>query len=72
MKPCWPIMIARTSGFSLAILLHRQPQLESRAHPRDVSHLAAVDLLGQRLAAPARRDGDDGVRVHVIDVLARA
>ena len=51
-------------------LLHRQPEFKAGPHPLDVFHLAAENLLRQFLATLARRNRDDRVRVHVIDVLA--
>ncbi len=63
-------MIARTAGFFLDNLLHRETQFKPRPHPGHVSHLSAEDLFSELLAAPARRDGDDCVRMHVIDMLS--
>ena len=63
-------MIARTTGFFLDDVLHRETQFKSRAHPGHVIHFIAEDLLRELLAAPARRDRDDRVRMHVIDMLA--
>ena len=54
-----------------ADLLHRQAQLEARAHPGHVGHPAPEDLARQLLAAGARGDGDDRVGVHVVHVAAR-
>jgi len=62
-------MMALILGFFLD-LLHGEAELETGAHPADVFHLAAEDLLGQLLAALARGDRDDRVRVHVVDMLA--
>ena len=51
-------------------LLHRETQLKPRAHPGHVNHFIAEDLLCEVLAAAARGDGDNRVRMHVIDMLA--
>ena len=51
----------------------RQPQaqLVSRLFPRQPADGVAEDLLRQGFAVPGRRDGDNGVGVHVIDVPGR-
>ena len=68
-------MLAHHDGANARVssndLLHREAELEARAHPRHISHLTAEDFLRQLLATSARRDRDDRIRVHVIDVLAR-
>ena len=51
-------------------LLHGEAELEARAHPLHVGHLTGEDLLGQGFAVLGSGDGDDRVRVHVVDMLA--
>ena len=67
-------MLAHHDGLDRRVLpldfLHGEAELEAGAHPGDILHLSAEDLLRQFLATLARRDGDDGVRVHVVDALS--
>ena len=58
-------------GILLLDLLHGEGELEAGAHPADILHLAAKDLLRQLLATAACGDRDDRVRMHVVDMLAR-
>ncbi len=58
-------------GLGLGNRLHGEAELEAGAHPGHVGHLAAENLLSEALAVGRGRDGDDRVRVHVIDELAR-
>ena len=51
-------------------LLHGEAELEAGAHPSDIFHLATEDLLGELLATLAGCNGDDSIRVHMIDALA--
>ncbi len=48
--------------------LQLQPQLVARALPGQPADLVAVDLAGQGLRAPRRRDRDHRVRVDMVDV----
>ena len=68
-------VLAHHDGLDARVLLrdflHGEAEFEARAHPRHVGHLAAEDFLGEFHAVGRGRDGDDRVRVHVVDVLAR-
>ena len=68
-------MLAHHDGLDGGLLagdvLHGEAELEARAHPLHVGHLAGEDLLGQGFAVLGSGDRDDRVRVHVVDVLAR-
>ena len=50
----------------------REPEVEAGTLPRDPSELAAEDLTRQPLALSCRRNGNDGVGMHVIDMAVRA
>ena len=67
-------MLAHHDGLDGRLLagdfLHGEAELEARAHPLHVGHLAGEDLLGQRFAVLRSGDRDDGVGVHVVDMLA--
>ncbi len=58
------------AGLLARDFLHGEAELEAGAHPADIGHVAAEDFARELLATAARGDGDDRVRVHVIDVLA--
>ena len=51
-------------------ILHGQAKFETRTHPLHIGHLAGENLLGEGLAVLGGGDGNDRVRVHVVDVLA--
>ena len=48
-----------------------QAEVEPRPLPGQKAELAAENLAGQRLGVFARRDGDDCVRMNVIDMRVR-
>jgi hypothetical protein len=50
--------------------LHREAEFEAGAHPLHVGHVAAEDFLREFLATGRRRDRNDRIRVHVVDVFA--
>ena len=58
-------------GLLMGDILHGESELEARAHPLHVSHLAGEDLLREGFAVLGSGDRDDRVRVHVVDVLTR-
>ena len=68
-------VLAHHDGLHLRVfpddLLHGEAELEARTHPRHVGHRAREYFLREFLAVGRSRDGDDRVRVHVVDMLAR-
>ena len=49
-----------------------EPEIEAGPLPRDPSDRAAENLSSQSLALARRRNGNDGVGMHVIDMPVRA
>ena len=68
-------MLAHHDGLDGRLLagdvLHGEAELEARAHPLHVGHLAGEDLLREGFAVLRSGDRDDRVGVHVVDMLAR-
>ena len=48
--------------------LQLQAERKTGTDPRQPADVIAIDLCRQRFAVKARRDGDHGIRVHVINV----
>ena len=57
-------------GILLADLLEKKTEIKARALPGRVNDFVAKDLFRDCLRIPRRTERDEGIRVHVINMLA--